>query len=97
MNGPVLEVVNLRTWLSGNEGTVRAVDGLSFTIKRGSTFALVGESGCGKSMTALSIARLLPEAGMIVSGSVVLNGQDLLSLPETQMRAIRGRRIGSPG
>jgi peptide/nickel transport system ATP-binding protein len=95
MNRPLLEVVNLRTWLSGNEGTVRAVNGLSFSIRRGFTFALVGESGCGKSMTALSIARLLPEAGQIVAGSVLLDGQDLLSLPETQMREIRGRRIGS--
>jgi peptide/nickel transport system ATP-binding protein len=95
MNRPLLEVANLCTWLAGNEGTVRAVNGLSFSIQRGSTFALVGESGCGKSMTALSVARLLPQAGRIISGSVSLDGQDLLSLPETQMREIRGRRIGS--
>jgi peptide/nickel transport system ATP-binding protein len=95
MNRALLEVANLCTWLVGNEGTVRAVNGLSFSIQRGSTFALVGESGCGKSMTALSIARLLPEAGRIISGSVSLDGQDLLSLPETRMREIRGRRIGS--
>jgi peptide/nickel transport system ATP-binding protein len=95
MSRPLLEVANLCTWLAGNEGTVRAVNGLSFSIQRGSTFALVGESGCGKSMTALSIARLLPEAGQIISGSVLLDGQDLLNLPETRMREFRGRRIGS--
>ena len=90
----LLEVENLRTWLSGSEGTVHAVDGVSFSVARGETFALLGESGCGKSMTALSIARLLPDSGRIVSGSVRLDGQDLLQLPESAMRDVRGGRIG---
>ncbi|MFN0041191.1 MAG: dipeptide ABC transporter ATP-binding protein [Burkholderiales bacterium] len=95
MNAPLLQVNDLSTWLSGSEGVVRAVDGLSMSIERGRTFALLGESGCGKSMTALSIARLLPDAGRVMSGSVMLDGLDLLALPETQMRGVRGRRIGS--
>jgi peptide/nickel transport system ATP-binding protein len=90
----ILEVENLRTWLSGSEGVVRAVDGVSFSVGRGETFALLGESGCGKSMTALSIARLLPDAGRILSGTVRLDGQDLLQLPESAMRDVRGSRIG---
>jgi peptide/nickel transport system ATP-binding protein len=90
----LLEVENLRTWLSGSEGVVRAVDGVSFSVARGETFALLGESGCGKSMTALSIARLLPDSGRIVSGAVRLDGQDLLRLPESAMRDVRGSRIG---
>jgi peptide/nickel transport system ATP-binding protein len=73
---------------------VRAVDGVSFDVQRGETFALVGESGCGKSMTALSIMRLLPDAGGIVGGSIELDGRDLLQLPESGMRDVRGRRVG---
>ncbi len=94
MTNALLEVENLSTWLAANEGMVRAVDGLSFTIERGETFALLGESGCGKSMTALSITRLLPDAGRIVSGAIRLDGEDLLQLPEVAMRQVRGRRIG---
>ncbi len=94
MTAAILEVENLRTWLSVSEGVVRAVDGVSFSVGRGETFALLGESGCGKSMTALSIARLLPDAGRILSGSVRLDGQDLLQLPESAMRDVRGSRIG---
>ena len=94
MTTPLLQIDNLRTWLAGSEGVVRAVDGVSFSVGRGETFALVGESGCGKSMTALSISRLLPDAGRIVSGSVRLDGQDLLRLPEAAMRDVRGSRIG---
>ena len=94
MADALLEVENLSTWLAANEGLVRAVDGLSFSIERGETFALLGESGCGKSMTALSITRLLPDAGRIVSGAVRLEGEELLQLPEAAMRRVRGRRIG---
>ncbi len=94
MSAALLQVDNLRTWLAGSEGVVRAVDGVSFSVGRGETFALLGESGCGKSMTALSISRLLPDAGRIVSGSVRLEGQDLLQLPEAAMRDVRGSRIG---
>jgi peptide/nickel transport system ATP-binding protein len=94
MSAALLQVDDLRTWLAGSEGVVRAVDGVSFSVGRGETFALLGESGCGKSMTALSISRLLPDAGRIVSGSVRLDGEDLLQLPEAAMRGVRGSRIG---
>ena len=90
---PVLEIENLHTEIDGNGAPTRAVDGISLDIRRGETFALVGESGCGKSMTALSVMRLLPEAGRITSGAVRINGDDLLSLPEAAMRDVRGRRI----
>jgi peptide/nickel transport system ATP-binding protein len=72
---------------------VRAVDGIDLELRRGECFALVGESGCGKSMTALSITRLLPESGRIEAGQVTLDGRDLLALPEAAMRAVRGRRV----
>ena len=93
-DAPLLRVRDLRTWLATGDAIVRAVDGVSFDVQRGETFALVGESGCGKSMTALSIMRLLPDAGGIVGGSVELDGRDLLQLPESGMRDVRGRRIG---
>jgi peptide/nickel transport system ATP-binding protein len=89
----VLSVERLATELAGSAGAVHAVDGVDFRIARGETFAIVGESGCGKSMTALSILRLLPETGHIVAGSVNVGGIELLSLPEAAMRNVRGRRI----
>ncbi len=89
----LLEIKNLKTWLESSGGTVRAIDGISLTLGGGETFAIVGESGCGKSMTALSVLRLLPEAGQIVGGEVLLGGEDLLRLPEAAMRGVRGRRI----
>ncbi len=89
----LLDIKDLKTWLDSSGGTVRAIDGISIEVARGETFAIVGESGCGKSMTALSVLRLLPEAGQIVAGSVLLGGEDLLGLPEAAMRAVRGRRI----
>ncbi len=72
---------------------VRPVDGVSFSIEPGETFAIVGESGCGKSMTALAMLRLLPEAGQITAGTVSVDGIDLMRLPEAAMRKVRGRRI----
>ncbi|MBI1966313.1 MAG: ABC transporter ATP-binding protein, partial [Betaproteobacteria bacterium] len=90
---PLLSVRDLRTWLDTGGAPVRAVDGVSFDVARGETYALVGESGCGKTMTALSVMRLLPDAGHIVGGAVELDGQDLLRLPEAEMRNVRGRRI----
>ncbi len=90
---PLMQISNLKTWLDGGGLPVRAVDGLSLTLERGETFALLGESGCGKSMTALSIMRLLPDAGRIVSGEIMLDGQNLLKLPEIAMRTVRGRRV----
>jgi peptide/nickel transport system ATP-binding protein len=89
----LLQIKDLKTWLDSSGGTVRAIDGVSLEVVRGETFAIVGESGCGKSMTALSVLRLLPEAGQIVAGSVLLGGEDLLGLPEAAMRGVRGRRI----
>ncbi len=91
---PLLRVRELKTWLDTGDAIVRAVDGVSFDVRRGETFALLGESGCGKSMTALSIMRLLPDAGQVVAGAVELDGRDLLALPEAEMRNVRGRRIG---
>ncbi|SDX47769.1 ABC transporter ATP-binding protein [Nitrosomonas halophila] len=91
---PLLAIDNLRTILRTGAQPVRAVDGLTLEIQRGETFALLGESGCGKSMTALSIMRLLPDGGDIVQGSIRLNGDELLTLPEAAMRAVRGGRIG---
>ena len=93
MSEILLRAQNLRTVLDGTSGQVRAVDGVDFEIRRGETFAIVGESGCGKTMTALSLMRLLPETGRIVSGSVELAGTDLLALPEAAMRSVRGRRM----
>ncbi|MGH8633623.1 MAG: oligopeptide/dipeptide ABC transporter ATP-binding protein, partial [Burkholderiales bacterium] len=93
-DAPLLRVRDLKTWLATGDAIVRAVDGVSFDVQRGETFALVGESGCGKSMTALSIMRLLPDAGGVVGGSVELDGSDLLQLPESRMRDVRGRRVG---
>jgi peptide/nickel transport system ATP-binding protein len=89
----VLEINNLKTVLDTAGGQVRAVDGIDFGLRKGECFALVGESGCGKSMTALSIMRLLPEAGRIAEGSAMLGGIDLMALPEAAMRAVRGRRV----
>ena len=90
----VLDVKNLQTVFFTNSGLFKAVDDLSFSVRRGETLAIVGESGCGKSVTALSIMRLVPDPpGRIVGGSVALEGTDLLGLDEAEMRAIRGNRI----
>jgi len=88
-----LAVENLSTVLDTDSGLVRAVDALSLSIERGETFALVGESGCGKSMTALSILRLLPDNGRVDAGRVNLGGTDVTALAEARMRDVRGRRI----
>ena len=90
----LLRVQDLRTHFFTHEGTVRAVDGVSFTIMKGETLGLVGESGCGKSVTALSIMRLIPSPpGRILSGEILLEGSNLLSYNERQMRDIRGCKI----
>jgi len=90
----LLAVRNLKTHFFTDAGVARAVDDVSFELWPGKTLALVGESGCGKSVTALSILRLVPQPpGKIVSGAVVLDGTDLLKLPERDMRHIRGNRI----
>jgi len=93
-NGNLLEVNNLRTYFDTEDGEVKAVDGISFQLKRGETLGIVGESGSGKSVTNLSIIRLIPEPpGRIVSGKILFNGSDILSLSENEVRKIRGRRI----
>ncbi len=90
----LLKVENLKTYFFTYEGTVKAVDGISFSINRGETLGLVGESGCGKSVTALSIMRLIPHPpGRIVSGEIYSEGKNLLKYNEKEMRNIRGRKI----
>jgi peptide/nickel transport system ATP-binding protein len=89
----VLRVEDLRTEFAGRDGRVRAVDGMSLTLRCGETLGVVGESGCGKSVTALSILRLVDGRPGIVGGSISFDGRDLLALGEREMRAIRGRRI----
>jgi len=94
MSDCILKVRDLKTWFGGDDQPAKAVDGISFDLHKGKTFALLGESGCGKSMTSLSIMRLVPEpAGRIKSGQVLLGDSDLLKLPEIEMRNVRGRRI----
>jgi oligopeptide/dipeptide ABC transporter ATP-binding protein len=91
----LLSVSSLVTQFSTRSGVVKAVDGVSWDVEEGETVALVGESGCGKSASALSIMRLIAEpAGRIVSGSVMFRGRDLLALSEEEMRKVRGREIG---
>ena len=99
---PVLQVRGLRTVIDGStrsaDGASMApalavIDGIDFSLYPGETFAIVGESGCGKSITALSLMRLLPDAARVVAGQVLLQGEDLLALPESSMRQMRGRRM----
>ncbi|MCK6420566.1 MAG: dipeptide ABC transporter ATP-binding protein [Aquabacterium sp.] len=90
----MLTIDNLKVALDADAGIVRAIDGLALSIRRGETFALVGESGCGKSMTALALMRLLPENGQVADGHIRLDDTDVLGLPESGMRAVRGGRIG---
>jgi peptide/nickel transport system ATP-binding protein len=89
----LLRVENLTTEFENPYGLIRAVDGVSFEIPRGKTLALVGESGCGKSVTALSIMRLVPSPGRVTSGRILFEDRDLLQLAPAEMRRVRGRRI----
>ncbi len=89
----ILEVTDLSTHFKSEAGVVRAVDRISFHLDEGETLGLVGESGCGKSITALSLVRLVPPPGRIVSGRIVYKGTDLMTLPERGMRHVRGREI----
>jgi peptide/nickel transport system ATP-binding protein len=90
----MLAISDLTTELDTDAGLVRAVEALDLAIAAGETFALVGESGCGKSMTALSILRLLPDNGRVARGTVRIDGTDVVSLPEARMRDVRGRKAG---
>ncbi|MEB3284204.1 MAG: ABC transporter ATP-binding protein [Candidatus Sericytochromatia bacterium] len=94
MAEPLLKVSGLKTHFQTEEGVVKAVDGVDFEIPRGGILGIVGESGCGKSITSLSIMRLVAQPqGKIVDGQILFNGEDLLKLPEAEMRKIRGNRI----
>jgi len=90
---PLLEVKNLITQFSTEAGPVRVVDDVSFHINEGEILGLVGESGCGKSITALSIMRLIPSPGEIAEGEVLFGGRDILQMPDTELRTVRGREI----
>jgi len=93
-NGILLEVQDLQTHFITDAGTVRAVDGVTLTVRKGETLGIVGESGCGKSVTALSVLRLIPNPpGRIVGGKILLEGRNLLELPEGEMRKVRGASI----
>jgi peptide/nickel transport system ATP-binding protein len=89
----IVELKSLKTYFQTSEGVVKAVDDVSFSIKKGQTVCVVGESGCGKSVTALSLMRLISSPGEIVGGEVYFEGQDLLALPEKEMRTLRGNDI----
>ncbi len=89
----LLEVKNLKTYFATRRGEVRSVDDVSFTVERGETLSLVGESGCGKSVTALSIMRLVASPGRVVGGEILFEDRDLLKFGEEEMRAIRGDDI----
>jgi oligopeptide transport system ATP-binding protein len=93
VSGPLLEVRDLRTQFTTREGVVKAVDGVSFELHAGETLGIVGESGCGKSVTALSIMRLVPRPGRIVGGEVLFEGRDLTKLSDAQMQEVRGESI----
>jgi len=91
---PLLEVEGLRTWFYTRDGVVRAVDGVSFAVYPGETLAIVGESGCGKSVTSLSVMRLVASPpGRIIAGRIAFGGRDLLALTEEEMRRVRGNEI----
>ncbi len=94
MSDPVLQIIGLKTQFQTRRGVVKAVDGLDLELHPGETFGLVGESGCGKSVTALSILRLLPRpAGRIAAGRILFDGKDLATVGEAEIRRIRGNRI----
>lgn len=94
MQNTLLEIRNLRTYFKTDEGIAKAVDGVDLKVPRGQTLGLVGESGCGKSVTALSIMRLVPDPpGKIMGGEIIFDDQNILALPESEMRHIRGNTI----
>jgi oligopeptide transport system ATP-binding protein len=90
---PLLEVRDLRTWFRTDDGLVKAVDGVSFDLAAGETLGVVGESGCGKSVTALSLMGLVPPPGYVAAGSIRFDGEDLASATEARLRELRGDRI----
>ncbi len=94
LNDNILEIKNLHTWFTTEDGIVRGCDGVSYSVKSGETLAVVGESGSGKSVTAMSVLQLIPDPpGKIVSGEILFNGEDLTTFPEKKIREIRGNSI----
>ncbi len=92
---PILEVKDLKTWFHTRDGTVKAVDGVSFDVEAGETIGIVGESGSGKSVTCYSLLNLIPQPpGKIEGGQAIFDGMDLLAISEKKMRQVRGKRIG---
>ena len=90
---PLFEVRNLRTWFHTRNGVAKAVDGIDFSVGKGEVLCIVGESGCGKSVTALSAMRLVPPPGRIETGEVLFEGRDLLTLSKAEMTELRGENI----
>jgi oligopeptide/dipeptide ABC transporter ATP-binding protein len=90
---PILQVEDLKTYFFTSGATVKAVDGVSFEINRGETLGIVGESGCGKSVTALSLLKLVPDPGRIVGGKVIFAGQDIVPMAEADVRELRGNQV----
>jgi len=91
---PFLEVDSLTVDYRTRRGNIRAVNNVSFTLEKGETLGLVGESGCGKSTLGLSVIRLVPPPGVIVNGQIRIDGTDILSLSDEEMRSIRGKKVG---
>ena len=92
-NGTLLDVVDLKTYFKSMDGTVKAVDGVDFSLKPGQTLGVVGESGCGKSVTSLSIMRLVDRPGFLAGGQLMFRGRDLAKISEKEMRGVRGDEI----
>ena len=90
---PLLEVRNLKTYFYTEDGVVHVVDGVSFEVNNGEVFGIVGESGCGKSVTSLSIMRLISQPGKIEEGEIIFEGKDLVKASEEEMMQVRGNRI----
>ena len=94
MSNPLLSIKDLQTYFFTPEGVVRALENVSFDIPRGECLGVLGESGCGKSVTALSVMRLIPDPpGRIMNGSIEFNGEDLVNAPMSRIREIRGNAI----
>jgi len=93
VSGPLLEIQGLKTHFFTQDGVVKAVDGVSYSIMDGKTLGVVGESGCGKSITAMSILRLIGRPGRIVAGKILLDGRDLVTMPDDDLREVRGNAI----
>ena len=90
---PILEVKDLSTFFHTNDGVVRAVDGVSFSVHRGEILGLVGESGCGKSVASLSIMGLIPHPGRVVAGEILFAGSNLVEMKKSEVRKLRGEHI----